>query len=379
MFENQPQMPQQQMPEAQPPAPQQDFHTMPERFLDTGGAPGGGEAGGAPRGSGSTGKKILIAAVSAVVLGGLGAGAWYYFTKMSNKNEANENAVVNVNANTNSIYNLNANTNTNLNENLNANTNINLNLNTNLNLNENLNLNTNLNANTNANTNTSITTGTPLPVSTDTDTDGLTDIEEQVFGTNANTQDSDSDGFIDGMRLLANGKYEGEAYNGYCPTKAGSVRLDDPTCSVVRTYTNTSFGYALWVPKNWLTQATSTDEKMVIVTPDSATSEFFQVNVLDNPSQLTAKNYYLSLNPGVDPTKIVDVTMSGLDGVISLDESTVYFVKGTKIYIISYNTDALTKVNFKLMFMIMYRSFHLTAASTTNTNINSSIVTNTNQ
>ena len=353
MFDNEPARMPAPIPTPQPQMPPQEVHTMPERFLDAG-PTGGAPAAGGGKGTSGLGKKLIIAGICVVVVGALGAGAWYYFTKMASTND-NENIVV---TNTNKT-------------NLNANSNLNSNANANTNLNANLNANANINASV-------TTTGTPLPSSTDSDSDGFTDIEEQVYATNANNPDTDGDGFIDGMRMLANGSYEGEAYNGYCPTKIGSVRLDDAACAAVRTYTNTTFNYALWVPKNWLVQPTATDEKTVIITPDIATSEFFQISVLDNPSQLTAKNYYLSLNPGVDPTAIKDATTNGLDGVMSLDQSTVYLVKGTKIYILTYNTDSLTKVNFRSTFSIMYRNFRLVAPSMTNTNTTTSTL-NTSQ
>ncbi|MBI4092962.1 MAG: hypothetical protein HY420_03490 [Candidatus Kerfeldbacteria bacterium] len=369
MFENEPNPTTPDMPSAAPPPPvAQDIHTMPERFLDTGvGAP-------APSGpTGGGGKKIIVVAVVIVVVGALAAGAWYYFTKLANKNSGN--TVANA---TNVV------TNRNLNVNRPANANLNLNapLNANVNATTNINLNANLNANQNANANTNSTTiGSPLPSSADTDNDGLTDTEEQVYGTQSNSQDTDGDGFIDGYRVLASGKIEGEAYLGYCPTQKGSARLDDATvCPVMRTYTNPSFNYALWLPRNWVAQVTnSQDNKTLIMTPDFATSEFFQVTVQDNPTQLTAKNWYVNLNPGVDPSKVKDATVSGLDGVLSLDQSSVYFVKGTKIYILSYNTDALNKANLRTTFIIIYRSFHLVPATTpTNSNSNSNANSNTN-
>ncbi|MBI4089933.1 MAG: hypothetical protein HY421_00855 [Candidatus Kerfeldbacteria bacterium] len=370
MFENEPSTTPPPTAPPSPALPPQDIHTMPERFMDT------GAGGAAPRPTGGRGKKLLMVGISAVVLGGLGAGAWYYFTRLSSETAANAN--VTANANTNANVNRNANLNRNLNANANANLNANVNSNANLNLNANANVNqnANVNVNTNANTNTS-TAGTPLPLSTDTDSDGLTDTEEAVYSTQTNSNDTDGDGFIDGMRTLANGKIEGEVYSGYCPTKTGSVRLDADACALMQTYTNTAFNYALWVPTKWLSQPTSSDQKTVIITPDIATTEFFQVSVLDNPTQVTAKNYYLSLNPGIDPTKLKDATVNGLDGVLSLDESTVYFVKGTKIYIVSYNTNALSKVNLRTTFTAMYRSFHLVAPTTTNTNTNVNSNTNT--
>lgn len=364
MFENEPSTtPSPMAPPPAPTLPPQDIHTMPERFMDTGA--GGGTA--APQPSSGRGKKLLIFGISTVVLGGLGAGAWYYFTRLSSEPVANANVTANANANVNR--------NANLNRNLNVNTNANLNANTNANLNLNANANVNVNVNTNTNTNTS-TTGTPLSISTDTDSDGLTDVEEAVYSTQTNSNDTDSDGFIDGMRTLANGKTEGEVYTGYCPTKTGSVRLDADACGLMRTYTNTSFNYAAWVPTKWLSQPTNGDQKTVIITPDIATTEFFQVSVLDNPTQVTAKNYYLSLNPGIDPTNLKDATVNGLDGVLSLDESTVYFVKGTKIYIVGYNTNALNKVNLRTTFIVMYRSFHLVAPTATNSNANTNGNTN---
>lgn len=377
MFENQPIQPPPTpaIPPAAAPIPPEDIHTMPERFLDAGtGAPSSPPPGGKLR-------KVLIIGLVVVVVGALGAGAWYYFTRLANKNaNVNGTAKVNTNANQNRNLNLNANANANLNANLNTNLNANANTNANVNLNVNTNVNVNANANTNANTNVNAsTTGSPTPISTDTDNDGLTDVEEPVYATQSTNSDTDGDGFVDGYRVLSNGKIEGEVYNGYCPTKTGNVRLDDTTCGLVRTYTNSAFNYALWIPKNWLAQATAADEKTVIVTPDIATTEFFQVSILDNPTQLSAKNYYVNLNPGVDPSKVKDATINGLDGVMSLDESTVYFVKGTKIYIVTYNTDALSKVNLRTTFTLMYRNFRLVTPSTSaNTNANANTNSNTN-
>lgn len=376
MFENQqPAMPNQAAPA--PAAPAGDMHTMPERFLETAMS---GAGGGTPGGRGGK-KTLVVIVVVIVVLGLLGGGAWYYFTRLANRTNQNTNTVSNTNGtpNVNGNRNVNGNVNGTLNTNVSSNANANGNVNAATNSNVNANANGNVNANANTNTNTRVsTTGTPLPMSADADKDGVTDVEEAVFGTKANAEDSDGDGFVDGIRTLSNGKIEGEIYNGYCPTKAGSVRLDGADCGVMRTYTNATYNYAVTLPKGWVSQATTSDDKVVIVTPDVATTEFFRIEVIDNPTQLTAKSHYLNLNPGVDGSKLKDAAVNGLDGVLSLDESVAYLVKGTKIYEISYNAANQNQVNLRTSFMVLYRNFRLVTPTSTNANTNASANANTN-
>ena len=358
---------------SQPPVNFDEVHVMPERFLTPeshSGGPGGRRS-----------NLILIIAIATLVIGGGAAAAAYFLLKPANdnaNNTNNSNSVANLttnqglNFNLNANLNSNANANSNLNANLNANRNANANTNSSVNQNLNLNANSNLNANLNANTNTGRTQ--PLPSSTDSDSDGLTDVEEQLYGTNANAPDSDGDSFVDGKQVLANGQIVGEVYLGYNPSGIG--RLD--TSGLVRLYTNTTWSYALLYPTNWLAQASDTSARTVLFTPSNPTGEFIQVMVEDNPSKLTALNYYLSLNPGLTASAVESVVINGLEGVRSADGENVYLAKADKVYIVRYSVGALTQVNFITSFEMMFKSFRLTVADSTNSNQNANLNTNSN-
>ncbi|MDZ7798269.1 MAG: hypothetical protein U5L76_01475 [Patescibacteria group bacterium] len=109
-------------------------------------------------------------------------------TGIFNSNTSLPSTSLNLNSNTNSSYNFNSNIslNENLNNNLNQNTNTNININTNLNLNQ------------------------------DSDNDGLTDMEEIIYGTDSNDPDTDGDGYQDGA----------EVDLGYDPNGAGKLDTD---------------------------------------------------------------------------------------------------------------------------------------------------------
>ncbi|MBI3114903.1 MAG: hypothetical protein HYZ09_00195, partial [Candidatus Kerfeldbacteria bacterium] len=206
------------------------------------------------------------------------------------------------------------------------------------------------------------------PSTKDSDADGLTDVEEVAYGTDPNKPDTDGDGFVDGKVLQADGSIAGEVYLGYDPTQAGKKLADN--ANLVTKYTNTTNGYSLLHPKAWTARTTDSTDTSLLITPDQATGEFFQVLVQQNPQRLTALEWYQSVAPGVSPSLIESLTVNGLDGVRSPDQSSVYLVKNDQAYILTYNVGTLTSVNFRLFFDVLVNSFALVATTTTNTNAN---------
>lgn len=333
---------------------------MPERFYEGGIAPGGG----------GRLRRILIIGIIVVVVLGLIVLGYALFQQMFSGENENTNLVVNTgNGNENVNLNANANANANANVNTNANTNATGNLNTNTgnaNANANGNTNTNGNVNENVNENENTNTGaslTKLPSTTDTDDDGLTDVEEELYGTSADQPDTDGDGFIDGKDVLASGEIVGEIYLGYNPN--GTGRLD--ASGLVRTYTSSQQQYSTLYPTPWLAQPTNATETTLLFTPSDPTGEYMQIAIQDNAAQVTAEQWYLSVNPSVSASQLTDISVNGLVGILSPDESSAYLAKGTKMYIISYITGNLEELNYWTTFEVLYSNFRLSSGST-NTN-----------
>jgi len=251
---------------------------------------------------------------------------------------------------------------------LNLNGNSNTNVNNNANINSSANLNNNINSSTNTNTST-----TPLSSTNDDDGDGLTDVEESLWNTGVNTPDTDGDGYIDGKNTLSSGDIVGELYLGYDPTvKDKKLSASDNT----EQYTNDTYRWSMLYPSKWTAtqMSATTGEKNIMFSPNISTVEYIQVTVEENTSRLSAKNWYLSLNPNINANQLEEIVINGLSGILTPDKTAVYLGKEDKIYLINYNVGNLSEVNYQTTFEMMYQSFKLISSSTSsnqNTNTNS--------
>jgi hypothetical protein len=324
-----------------------EIHTIPARFHS-----------GVAKSKGKTKKNlplIIIGAVALLLV--LGVLAAFMFQKImgdKNSNIGTENQ-------NQTVLNLNIN---NSNLNINENGNLNENTNSTLNSNSNQNANINLNQNRNVNTNSGVTLNTNSMVvnSRDTDRDNLTDAEEDAFGTEPNKPDTDSDGYSDGI----------EVGGGYNPNGTGKIS----EMTTIGEYTNKTYNYKILYPLSWIAQATDQTNKEVLFT--SSLAEFVEVLVANNVSELTAKEWYLTQYPELNSQTVSTFeTWAGKEGVIGIDEKTVYLATDDYIYIITYNYGTRTEASFRKTFEMMRESFVITP--TTNTNSNSNSNTNVNQ
>lgn len=216
------------------------------------------------------------------------------------------------------------------------------------------------------NTNTGRTTNTAVTVtpSLDSDADGLTNQEETLYGTNASASDTDGDTYKDGAELLA-------LYN---PNGAG--RLADTT--FVQQYANAAFAYTMFVPKGWTIGALDGDN---IVTFTTITGEFVQASVLDNPSHLSAREWYLTLNPSIPASSLLDTAVGTLVGIVGPDHLNVFLADAAHIYQLTYNIGIREEANYVATFTMMYSSFRVSATATNgnaNGNANTNAASNAN-
>lgn len=344
----------------QPPAPPTtplEVHSMPERFLGSqsplGKAP-------APGGKGS--RRKLILAIGIIVVVALGAAAAIVFTGVLDSNANNTN---NVNLVTNTPTNANANKNANANVNSNLNSNANVNLNSNANSNTNAPANANVNVNVNANVNSNPTAAS----SADADKDGLTDAEEVIFTTNPSVADTDGDGFPDGSEVKL----------GFSPKGSGKLAAS----SLVSTFTNSLYGASVLHPKGWTSVARSSTEQLLT---NPLGDETVTVAVEENLARLTAKQWYITKAPSVDPTTLVDAAAwdAKSTGVISPDGLAYYFANGNQVYVISLSYGLKPTVDSRTTFEMVARSLVVDPskvnvnANTNTANVNASTNTNAN-
>jgi len=180
----------------------------------------------------------------------------------------------------------------------------------------------------------------------DADSDGLTDVEEAIYGTGINLPDTDDDGFLDGN----------EVYHLYNPGGTAPVTLLES--GLVQKYLSGSFAYSIYYPSNWAVEASDGGR---LVTFTAATGESVQVLVEENEQGLSLDEWYLSQAPGVDSDELKQFqNKAGLVGLQSPDRLTTYFQQDSKIYAISLNLGANTTIEYRRTYEMMLNSFNFT-------------------
>lgn len=186
----------------------------------------------------------------------------------------------------------------------------------------------------------------PLLRAADTDKDGLTDVEESLYGTNLTNPDTDSDGYSDGLEVV----------NLYNPAGLAPQKIEET--ALVKIYANQPYNYSIFYPSLWSARALDETQREIMFT--SSTGEIMQVIVDDNLEQMSLRDWYLAEVSGASGTEFDSaVTKSGLSGIKSLDGLTVYFSSGDKIYAINYSVGVKTELNYESTLEMMIKSFKI--------------------
>ncbi|MDD3284280.1 MAG: hypothetical protein PHZ07_01670 [Patescibacteria group bacterium] len=182
------------------------------------------------------------------------------------------------------------------------------------------------------------------PKGNDTDGDGLTDIEELMYGTKINIADSDSDNYSDGF----------EIYSLYDPLNANFRLVDN--IELVSFYNNENYGYSVLYPKKWKVDIKNTNSSNVTFSNDS-NSDFFQIQVNENPQELTPKNWYLSNPNNTGSSNLKNFGNKNVYGVQTQDNINVYIGNKNKIYVISYIIKNIKSLEYFRTFEMFLQSF----------------------
>lgn len=184
------------------------------------------------------------------------------------------------------------------------------------------------------------------PKSGDQDGDGLTDVEESLYGTDPQLTDSDGDSYLDGVELLG----------GFNPIGAG--RLE--SAGLFTSYVSPIGGYTIQHPVKWTPVASSQQG----VQFSTGTGEVILVLLQRNAQRLPLLDWYKSMVSDVDVANVKTKTIGNVVMVQSDDERTVYFTlpaDSSVIFVVNHAIGSKSTVDFIATVEAMIRSITLGA------------------
>ncbi len=177
----------------------------------------------------------------------------------------------------------------------------------------------------------------------DMDEDGLSSIEEEIFGTKDNSNDSDEDSYLDKEEIL----------NLYNPN--GSGRLIDNVS--IESLANKMFGYRFLSVKGWSQKSIGGDDSWLIKQSDE---QFIQVVVQQNSDKQNIEDWYQEQFADEIVEESRKIESKTWTGIISEDGVSAYLTdkEMNNIFAISYNFKKDYPV-YKTVFEMILKSFEI--------------------
>lgn len=159
----------------------------------------------------------------------------------------------------------------------------------------------------------------------DTDNDTMTDMEEEVFGTDPGVWDTDNDGYYDGQEVM----------NLYNPRGFAPIRIIDS--GLVREYVHPTERYRFYYPAEWQVGIADPVGSQVVVS--TIQTDFISITRSSLASGESFESWFARSAAG---QRFADISLannrfgvpvySRRDGLVS------YIVDTTRVYVVSYHT-----------------------------------------
>lgn len=186
-----------------------------------------------------------------------------------------------------------------------------------------------------------IAAATPTPAK-DTDSDGLTDIEELLYGTNFREPDSDKDSFLDGN----------EVFHRYHPLGLAPSTLLDT--GAVKIFENAEYPFTIYYPSTW---STAFDEGVTAVTFRSSRQATIRAEWEEKDATETLADWYDAELSGNDAKNLKEIlTKAGYYGLTTSDDRTSYLDLGTGVITLTYDLGDRTQIEYLQTFQMMVNS-----------------------
>lgn len=176
----------------------------------------------------------------------------------------------------------------------------------------------------------------------DTDNDGLSDAEEQIFGTKSAEADSDGDGYDD----------ESEINNLYNPAGEGKLE-DNPAISK---FENSQFKYSVLHPVSFMKNVVIDGSSVIFGAKDNS---FIQIISQANDKNDEIADWFDSQFPENKTVEEDIVKKDDWQGVFHKDKKIFYLTDNSKkyIFIISYVPEPENNMSYYNIFKMMINSF----------------------
>ncbi len=181
--------------------------------------------------------------------------------------------------------------------------------------------------------------------SKDSDSDGLTDIEERMYGTDYRNPDSDGDTFLDGN----------EVFHRYDPNGLSPSTLLDT--GAVKMFTDATLPFTVYYPTSWKSSVDTAKGTVTFKTPALAA---VAVTWGAKEKDLTVEDWVLKNVKDIDITTLKSsYTKEGYYTLRSKDDLVAYLDLGTMAYIMTYSLNGSTEISYIQTFAMMVNSFHV--------------------
>jgi len=123
--------------------------------------------------------------------------------------------------------------------------------------------------------------------------------------------------------------------------------------NLVDNFVDEEYGFSFLYPKEFnLIQGESAN----VVIKATTTSEFFNILILDNTTELNnITDWFQEINPNIEFNK--NKFVGNLEAVSTTDNLNFYTLLNNKIFVISYGPDFSGQINFMTTFKMMIKSF----------------------
>jgi hypothetical protein len=179
-------------------------------------------------------------------------------------------------------------------------------------------------------------------LSKDSDSDGLTDIEEKMYGTDYRNPDTDGDTFLDGN----------EVFHRYDPLGVAPSTLLDT--GAVKVYSEATLPFTVYYPTTW--KATAELAKNTVTFKSSNVAS---VVVLWSPKEadLTLEDWIVTNVEDADlKTLQASYTKEGYYTLRSADDLVAYIDFGAVVYVMTYDLSTSLDISYTQTFAMMVNS-----------------------